>query len=571
MKPKILVIDDEESIRYTFENFLLNEGYEVATARDFTETLDRMDEKNFDIIFADIILGDKTGIDVLREVKKRNLHSPVIIITGYPNVDTAADAVRLGAFDYISKPVTQGTLLHVANMALQYKNLADKNEKYRSNIEAIFRSVKDAIVTVDKELLVVELNEASKDICGFPRDAIGKPFNSFAHECNDKCLEAIKETIKRKEPIEIYRLECHHKDRPDQVVTITTAPLIDQQGKFSGVVLVARDETRLAVLERDMGERQQFYNIIGKGEKMQKIYSLLEELADVQTTVLITGESGTGKELAAEAMHYKGVRSNKPLVKVNCSALTETLLESELFGHVKGAFTGAIKDKIGRFQRADGGTIFLDEIGDISPNIQSRLLRVLQEMEFEQVGDSTPVKVDVRVVAGTNQNLKEKVRLGKFREDLYYRLKVMEITMPPLRERREDIPILVDYFIEKFNKKLNKHIINISADVLETFMSYPWPGNVRELEHALEHAFILCHQPTITIEHLPPDFIEFSEEQISPLKESADEAQVILQALEKAGWNKSKAARLLGLNVRTIYRKIEKYNLFEKMQQNDNP
>ncbi len=566
MKPKILIVDDEESIRFTLENFLLEKEYEVATAKNYEEALSKINEKDFDVIFADIILDDARGIDILREVKKRNLHCPVIMITGYPNVETASDAVRLGAFDYISKPVTQETLLHVANMALQYKEMVDKNEKYRANIEAIFGSVKDAIITVDKELQIVELNESAKDICGFSRDIIGKPFNSVPQGCSGKCLDAVAETIKRKAPVELHRLECHHKDRPHQVVTLTTSPFIDRRGTFSGVVLVVRDETRLAVLERDMRERQQFYNIIGKSVKMQKIYSLLEDLSDVQTTVLITGESGTGKELAVEALHYKGVRSSKPLVKVNCSALTETLLESELFGHVKGAFTGAIKDKVGRFQRADGGTIFLDEIGDISPNIQSRLLRVLQEMEFERVGDSTPVKVDVRVVAGTNQNLKEKVRLGKFREDLYYRLKVMEITMPPLRERREDIPILGNYFLEKFNTKLNKHITNISADVMEIFMSYPWPGNVRELEHTLEHAFVLCHQPTITIEHLPQDFKEFSEDQISPLKESEDEAQIILQALEKSGWNKSKAARLLGITVRTIYRKIEKYNLLEKIQ-----
>ncbi len=298
---------------------------------------------------------------------------------------------------------------------------------------------------------------------------------------------------------------------------------------------------------------------------MQEIYSLIENLADVQTTVLITGESGTGKELAAEALHYKGIRSHKPLVKVNCSALSEGLLESELFGHVKGAFTGAVKDKLGRFQRADKGTIFLDEIGDISPRIQLRLLRVLQGMEFERVGDSTPVKVDVRVIAATNQDLSAKIRRGDFREDLFYRLKVVEINVPPLRERQEDILFLIDHFVEKFNKKFEKEIKAVSADVQKIFMDYEWPGTVRELEHTLEHAFILCRHNTITMDHLPAHFQTSSIVKTRVHRhEEGDETRKILQALEKTGGNKAKAARLLGFDRKTLYRKIEKLNIPNK-------
>lgn len=295
---------------------------------------------------------------------------------------------------------------------------------------------------------------------------------------------------------------------------------------------------------------------------MQEIYSLLELLSDVPTTVLITGESGTGKELIAEALHYRGSRRNKPLVKVNCSALSENLLESELFGHVKGAFTGAIKDKIGRFQIADGGTIFLDEVADISPRIQVKLLRVLEEMEFERVGDSTPIKVDVSLITATNQDLSKKVRCGEFREDLYYRLKVMEITLPPLRERREDIPLLTEHFLKKFNKKFNKDITAISENVKKIFMDYPWPGNVRELEHALEHAFILCNQSIITLEHLPYEFKAFTKNEFTlPQDKNANVSQAILNALKKTAWNKAKAARLLGMSRRTIYRKIKEYKI----------
>jgi len=240
---------------------------------------------------------------------------------------------------------------------------------------------------------------------------------------------------------------------------------------------------------------------------MQKIFSLIEALASAQTTVLIEGESGTGKELAAEALHSGGERSGKPLVKLNCSALPESLLESELFGHVKGAFTGAVQDRIGRFQKAQGGTIFLDEVGDLSPRIQGQLLRVLQEREFERVGDSTPIQVDVRVIAATNKNLREKVRRGEFREDLYYRLKVVQIHMPPLREKREDIPLLVDHFRRKFNTVFHKGIEALSQDVMKAFLQYAWPGNVRELEHTMEHAFIHCQNTTITLDHLPPDLL----------------------------------------------------------------
>jgi two-component system, NtrC family, response regulator HydG len=297
---------------------------------------------------------------------------------------------------------------------------------------------------------------------------------------------------------------------------------------------------------------------------MQAIYNLLESLTETNTTVLITGETGTGKELVAEALHYNSPEAVKPLVKVNCSALAENLLESELFGHVKGAFTGAIKEKIGRFQLADGGTIFLDEIGDLSPALQIKLLRVLQEKSFERVGDPRPISVELRVIAATNRDLREKIRQGEFREDLYYRLKVMEIELPPLRERHEDIPLLVEHFCDHFSKKLKKHITGVSDTVLNIFMNYHWPGNVRELEHALEHAFVLCRGDRIEIEHMPREIREYSSPQpIPPELPTFDEAEAIRRVLQKTDGNKAKAARLLGMSRRTLYRKIEYYHLIK--------
>lgn len=562
MKPRILVIDDEESIRFTLEAFLSDEGYEVTTAANYYEAMSFIDTSAFDLVFADILLPEgKTGMDILREAKQRRLPCLFVIITGIPEVKTASEAVRLGAFDYIAKPVVQETLLHTARVALQHKALIDEKERYRKNIEAIFKSVQDAIISVDNKLAVIEINDAAASICNLSRDALGKAFNTLFTQCSGKCLEAIHETMNTNRPAEICRFECERILRPRQIATATTHPLLNDKGAV-GAVLVIRDETRLVALERETEERWQFHSITGKNEKMQKIYALIEDVANVQSTVLITGESGTGKELVAAALHYRGERRKKPFIKVNCSALTETLLESELFGHAKGSFTGAAKDRIGRFQEADGGTIFLDEIGDISHGVQLHLLRVIQEKEFERVGDSATIKVDVRVIAATNQDLQERVKSGKFRKDLYYRLNVIEINLPPLRDRREDIPLLVSHFLDKFNKYLNKSITGISTNVQRVFMDYPWQGNVRELEHALEHACILCRGQIITVEHLPVEFRKFAASEITFCKDlEINERATILQALEMALWNRTKAARKLGMSRRTIYRKIEHYQI----------
>jgi PAS domain S-box-containing protein len=511
-------------------------------------------------------MGGNTGIDILREIKKKKLNCPTVFITGYPNVETASEAVRLGAYDYLPKPVKNEILLRTVQKALLHKALVDENTKYRSNLEAIFKSIKDAIITVDKNLVILELNKAAEDICGFPssKEAKGKKYESFLNGCSGKCLDILIETINTKLPAERSRFECNNQNGPGRVVDVTTYPLFNFQEKFNGCVMIIRDETRLAELESDLHERQQFHNIIGKNEKLQKIYSFIEVLGNTQTTVLITGENGTGKGLLAEALHYHAKDSKKPFVWVDCASLSENLLESELFGHVEGAFTGAVRDRVGRFQKADGGTIFLDEIGDISNKMQLRLLRVLQEMEFERVGDSTPIKVNVRVIAATNQNLRKKVRLGKFREDLYHRLKVVELTMPPLRDIREDIPLLVNHFIEKLNKKLNKNIKSLSADVQKLFMVYKWPGNIRELYHVMEYAFVLCNKPIITIDNLSPDFENVSIADIQTLeRKKRNDRQAIVQALEKTDWNKAKAARLLGIARRTIYLKIKEYGIVE--------
>ncbi|MEE9911875.1 MAG: sigma 54-interacting transcriptional regulator [Deltaproteobacteria bacterium] len=441
-----------------------------------------------------------------------------------------------------------------------------KLDDHRRRLKAIFASVKDAIITVDLDLKVIEANQSTENICGIHIQEIGgKVFSDCFGPCNKTCCEVLRQTLDQKMSISDYRIECDHQNRYQQLVSVNSTPLLDHQGKFTGAVLVIRDITRLRDLERDLRERHKFQNIIGRSKKMQDIYCLLEDLASLETTVLVTGESGTGKELVAKALHYSGQRAFRPFVTVNCSALAESLLESELFGHVRGAFTGAVKDKQGRFEAADGGTILLDEIGDISPLIQLKLLRVLQEKIFERVGESFPRKANVRVIACTNRNLKEKVRRGEFREDLYYRLMVVEVPLPPLRERMEDLPPLIDHFRQVFNDKFNKDIEGISREVLDMFMQYPWPGNIRELEHAIEHAFILCRGHVLTQEHLPAsirDYVE-TERLKGGVKRSSKKPtgeQDIMEALSKTDGNKAKAARLLGINRRTVYRKINKHD-----------
>jgi PAS domain S-box-containing protein len=453
------------------------------------------------------------------------------------------------------------TAAQIITRAIENKNYEAELEKHRSRLESIFSSVQDAIITVDTDMKVIEANKASESICGF-KIATGQAFTDCTRECDQSCVEILQQTLKNRETIKEYQIECSHGKPNKLVAMVNCSPLLDGDGNFTGAVMVIRDITRLAHLEKELKARHHYQKIVGKSEKMQKIYNLLATLANQATTVLITGESGTGKEMVARALHYAGTRASGPFVTVNCSALAENLLESELFGHVKGAFTGADRDNIGRFEAADGGTIHLDEIGDISQLIQLKLLRVLQEKEFDRVGESNPRKVDVRVIASTNRNLKEAISAGEFRKDLYYRLNVIEIALPPLRERYEDIPLLINHFCKVFSKSYDKNISGVSDEVLEKFLDYPWPGNVRELEHALERGFVLCRNQTIELEHIPAairDYIRVKKRNSE--NKTDNDSEKILNTLGDTDWNISKAARLLGFSRWTMYRRMQKYNI----------
>ena len=568
--PRVVIIDDEESIRYSFNTFLTNDGYQVWCADTLKAGLDLITAHFPDIIFTDIILGDENGLKVLEKVNELKLHSPVIMITGQPSIDTATDAVRLGAYDYMVKPIIKDSLLRVARSALKNKQLIDEKEKltaekerYRNHLEAVFASVNDAIITIDNTRRIIASNAAATSICHTDSNKLnGCRIHETDNPCLMACLDIIESSLKKREAIRVEKKAFTHTDGAPMVISITCSPLLSSHQRSLGAALVIKDITRLNYLEHRMKQEAPFAGIIGNSLSMHKVYDLIRALADTDATVLITGESGTGKNMVAREIHGLSARCEHNMVTVRCSALSENLLESELFGHVKGAFTGAVKDKVGRFQLCDKGSIFLDEIGEITPKLQLKLLSVIQDREFERVGDATPIHVDTRIIAATNKNLKEEVRQERFREDLYYRLNVVEIKMPPLKERHGDIPLLVAHFITRFQERYKKDITGVSTEVMQLFCSYAWPGNIRELEHAIEHAFVLCRGTLIEMGHIPSEIQDSAlpcqgQGNTSPSMEKKD----LVNTLEKTGWNKARTARIMGISRPTLYRKLEKYQL----------
>lgn len=563
----VLIVEDEAVLRLTFGEFLEQDGYTVHTAEDYDEAVSLLDRVDFDVIVTDIILAGRNGVDLLRTVRERGLGCPVVMITGEPNVETASDAVRLGAFDYLAKPVTREALTRVARLAVDRRRIAQERDhyageldRYRRDLEAIFNSVKEGIITVDAQMQVRQVNAAACAILGIDPEAVaGRPLAEAVPDDLDQARDALADTLDTGDPSSEQRMERDNGPDGPQVLITSAVPLIYDGEAFGGGLLMLRDVSELSRLERQIEETQVYRNMIGKSSSMQEIFTLIRDLAETDSTVLICGESGTGKELVAEAIHHASSRVNGPFLRVNCAALSENILESELFGHVKGAFTGAIRDRVGRFEAADGGTILLDEIGDISPRLQLRLLRVLQEREFERVGSSTPLRTDVRVIASTNQALERKIQRGEFRQDLYYRLNVVRIDIPPLRERLEDVPLLVDHFMRRFNHILKRSLAGVSQEAMELLLKYPWPGNVRQLENCIERAFIVSRGPYILPKDLPNEISDAIERQPA-LPEDEDEAATherIVMVLNQTDWNVAKSARLLGIARNTLYQKMK--------------
>jgi two-component system response regulator HydG len=449
----ILVVDDDINHLKTLKTIIASWGYKTTEADDGAQAVKRVRERPYDLILMDVRMAELSGIEALKQIKDYNPAIPILIMTAYSSVDTAVEALKAGAYDYLTKPLDFDVLKLSLERALEHIGLKEENK--------------------------------------FLKDKLSADYN--------------------------------------------------------------------------------LKNIIGKSNSMKKLIDMLSMIAPSEATALITGESGTGKELIAKSIHHNSNRKKHPLVVVNCAALTESLLESELFGHEKGAFTGADKRREGRFMQANKGTIFLDEIGETSATMQAKLLRVIQEREIQRVGGDETLKVDVRILAATNRNMEDEVENGRFREDLYYRLNVVTLNVPPLRKRQDDIPLLAQHFLEKYAEKNRKKIKSFSPLAMDMLLKYEWPGNVRELENTVERAVILLIGDNITEKELPSNITEpyskVSEwaEQPKPVAANRPlediEKEAILATLEATGGNKSETARRLKINRKTLHTKLKAYGV----------
>jgi len=428
----------------------------------------------------------------------------------------------------------------------------------------IIESISDGVFTVDLDFKIDFINKAALNMVGIKTgDAIGQKCNEIfrTNICKNQC--ALEQTMKSGKSI-VNRSVCMKNRKGKKIpISISTAILKNKIGHIVGGVETIRDLSLVETLRNELESSYTFENIIGHNQRMRELFKIMPEIAKSDSTVLIEGESGVGKELFARALHSLSERRDKPMISVNCAALTETLIESELFGYKAGAFTGALRDKKGRFALAEGGTLFLDEIGDFSPALQVKLLRVLQDHIYEPIGGTESLKADIRIISATNKDLDELVKNGQFREDLYYRINVMRIKIPPLRERKEDIPLFIDYIIEKLDRLHKRHISCVEPNALQIIMKHNFPGNVRELENIFEHASILCENGVVKQEHLP-DYL-YRDHPI-PMVEIAStmeemEALFITAALKKNNWNRNETAKELGFTPTTLYRKIKKLKL----------
>ncbi len=444
------------------------------------------------------------------------------------------------------------------------KSLRNPSALGPDEMATILASIADGVFTVDEDFRITSFNRAAEEITGVPKDeAIGQPCCEVfrASICEAEC--SLKATMRTGRPLVNRPVYILRSDGERVPISVSTAMLRDASGRLLGGVETFRDLRLVEQLRAELSGRFVFADMFGKSPAMQRVFALLPALAESESTVLIEGESGTGKELVARAIHDLSPRREQPLITVNCGALPDTLLESELFGYKAGAFTDARKDKPGRFALAEGGTIFLDEIGDVSPALQVRLLRVLEQRVYEPLGGTESVRANVRIVAASNKRVTDLVKAGTFRQDLFYRINIVTLVLPPLRERREDIPLLIDHFIARLNRLKGKDITGLSPETLQLVMAHEFPGNVRELENIIEHAFILCQGGPINLEHLPvalrPAEVGSPIQSISTLRDL--EARFLYETLRRHGWNRTETARELGMHKTTLWRKIKQFNL----------
>jgi len=445
-----------------------------------------------------------------------------------------------------------------------YELLDQKNK-----LDAIFNSSIEGTFTIDSNWTVTSFNNSAEKITGFKRgEAIGKKcWDIFRSSiCRNGCH--MESTMTKGKSSIGNELEIITKQGKMVPIKVNSGILLNNQNEKIGAVETFIDISELKNLSDHLKKQFDYSNIIGKNKKMDKIFTILESVSKTDSSVLITGESGTGKELVARAIHLNSSRKTAPFIALNCSAFSESLIESELFGHEKGAFTGAFAGKVGRFELASNGTLFLDEIGDISLPLQTKLLRVIETRQFERVGSNKTINLNSRIIAATNKNLSTEIMSGKFREDLFYRINVINIHLPPLRERMDDLALLVDYFRKDFNIRFHKEIKGLSSEVYKIFENYSWPGNIRELENVIEHAFILCHSGIIVTEHLPSRMTELKAPEVNLSKDPKKrlietERDLIISLLNKNDWNKTRTAIELDINTSTLWRKMKRLNIMK--------
>jgi len=448
----------------------------------------------------------------------------------------------------------------------------------------VFDSINEGVFTVDDQFRITSFNRAAERITGVRRDdAIGRKCHDIfrANICQRGC--ALRETIESGEPKRDVRIDVLNSDMEVVPIAVSTAVLEDDQGDLVGGVEIFRDITDVETLRSELLGRNTFHDIIGQSRAMRELFAVIPQVAESGAAVLISGQSGTGKEMVAQAIHDLSPRSNGPFVRVNCGALPDTLLESELFGYVKGAFTGAVRDKPGRFEQARGGTLFLDEIGDVSPAFQVKLLRAIEEGEFQPLGGTATLEADIRLVCATNRDLEQMVEQGTFREDLYYRVRVIPLVLPPLSERRKDIPLLIAHFVKLLATRAGRTPPQLNRKAMRALYDYEYRGNVRELRNIIERAFVLCSGDVIELQHLPAEVVSphayaDHDGQASPFKPSErriaeailprgsrelerPEARRLLAVLEANGWNRTTTAEALGIGRTTLWRRMKEYGL----------
>ncbi len=430
--------------------------------------------------------------------------------------------------------------------------------------ELIFQSISDGVFTVDESRIITSFNRAAEQITGFEaEEAVGRHcFDIFRTEfCHTRC--PLKDTLRHMEMVEDARVSILTKEGCELPISVTTTLLRDEDGEVVGAVEFFRDLSDLEDLHRRLDERKALENIVSVNREMQELIQLLPDVAKSECNVLIQGPSGSGKELLAQVIHNLSPRKYGPYIKINCGALPATLLESELFGYEKGAFTDAKRDKPGQFCLANGGTLLLDEISEMDPALQVKLLRVLNDGEYQPLGSTKTFHTDARILAATNADLQERIERGTFRDDLFFRINVVNLRIPPLKDRPADIPLLADHFLKKFRRKTRKSIRRVAPEAVSALRRYSFPGNVRELENAIEHAFVMCHDDEIQLPHLPPSITREAERVHGVTREKKSEREVIAEALERHGGNRSEAARELGIHRSTLWRKLKTYGLID--------